>query len=622
MINGAIMSIKQLSLVVAVSALTFTTATNAVLGPIPIYLNTEYKTSSPVIRSIAPTITITSDDIENSGVTTLTELLVGIPSVNLVKPQGNTTSVFIRGLKSKYTKVLIDGIEVPSSFDAPILDIISINQIERIEVVKGGFSSLYGSGAIAGVIQIFTKKSIIDNNNGSVGLVIGSNNIANKNFSYGIKKDNLTINISASNSKTDGINATTADIIGETDGEEKSSNSLSATYYADNGSQTTLSHLDTSYIYDYDSCDKVTYDENWNKTTLEISNNCSGELQFSQENLSHSRQIKDSIKTTISIATTKNIYTHTSRYTGYVAESSYTNFDNTTINWTNDITLSNGLLTAGISKDSKKAFGTYTYGVTRSISETGIFGQYQTTVANTDVVLGLRNNNNSKFDNVTTYNLGLGKLFKNNTKITFNHGTSYKAPSLSSLYGNYGNNQLKAEDSTNTEFGILKEYEWGNLSTNIYKINIADGIKYSNNTYVNVDEVNSQGLEILANTTISDWNIKAEYNHNKSREGSSTQQADRRPKHTINFSANKQFGKLNTAIDLSRVSTTNDYNWSTYQSEELAGYTLLNLSGNYQLDKDITISGKINNLTDKNYTRAVGYNQAGRTISLGITHSF
>jgi outer membrane cobalamin receptor len=58
---------------------------------------------------------------------------------------------------------------------------------------------------------------------------------------------------------------------------------------------------------------------------------------------------------------------------------------------------------------------------------------------------------------------------------------------------------------------------------------------------LNVDEVNSQGLEILANTTINDWNIKAEYNHNKSREGNSTQQADRRPEHTINFSANKQF---------------------------------------------------------------------------------
>ena len=475
-------------------------------------------------------------------------------------------------------------------------------------------------------MDLSDKKSIIDNNNGSVGLVLGSNNIANKNFSYGIKKDNLTINIGASNSKTDGINATTADIIGEIDGEEKSSNSLSATYYAYNGSQTTLSHLDTNYIYDYDSCNKSDWiqdaDNVWVEVVTEVSNNCSGELQFSQENLSHSRQIRDDIKTTISIAKIKNKYTHTSRYTGYANESSYTDFDNTTINWTNDITMSNGLLTAGISKDSKKAFGTYTDGVTRSISETGVFGQYQTTVANTDVVLGLRNNNNSKFDNVTTYNLGLGKLFKNNTKITFNHGTSYKAPSLSSLYGNYGNNQLKAEDSTNTEFGISKEYGWGNLSTNIYKINIADGIKYSNNTYLNVDEVNSQGLEILANTTINDWNIKAEYNHNKSREGNSTQQADRRPEHTINFSANKQFGKLNTAIDLSRVSTTNDYNWSTYQSEPLAGYTLLNLSGNYQLDKDITISGKINNLTDKNYTRAVGYNQAGRTISLGITHSF
>jgi len=620
------MNIKQLSLAAAVSALTFATATNAVLGPIPIYLNTEYKTSSPVIGSIAPTITITSDDIENSGVTTLTELLASIPSVNLVKPQGNTTSIFIRGLKSKYTKVLIDGIEVPSSFDAPILDIISINQIERIEVVKGGLSSLYGSGAIAGVIQIFTKKSITENNNGSVSLVLETNNAVNKNFSYGVKKDNLTINIGASNSKTDGINATTEDTGNETDGEEKTSNNLSATYYADNGSQTTLSYLDTNYIYDYDSCNKSDWiqDANdiWVEVVTEASNNCSGELRFSQENLSHSRQIKDNIKATISIAKTKNKYTHNSRYTGYADESSYTDFDNTTINWTNDITLSNGLLTAGISKDSKNAFGTYTFGETRSISETGVFGQYQTTVANTDVVLGLRSNNNSKFDNVTTYSLGLGRAFKNNTKITFNHGTSYKAPSLSNLYGNFGNSQLKAEDSANTEFGISKEYKWGDLSANIYKINIADGIKYSNSTYVNVDEVNSRGLEILANTTINDWNIKAEYNYNKSREGDSTQQADRRPENTINFSANRQFEKLNIAIDLSRVSATNDYNWSADQSEKLAGYTLLNLSGNYQLDKDITIYGKVNNLTDKNYTRAVGYNQAGRTLSLGITHSF
>ncbi|HAP45522.1 MAG TPA: hypothetical protein DCQ66_03675, partial [Gammaproteobacteria bacterium] len=76
------MYIKQLSLVAAVSVLTFTTATNAILGPIPIYLNTEYRTANPVIGSIASTIKLDKSDILKTGANTFTELLATIPGVS------------------------------------------------------------------------------------------------------------------------------------------------------------------------------------------------------------------------------------------------------------------------------------------------------------------------------------------------------------------------------------------------------------------------------------------------------------------------------------------------------------------------------------------------------------
>ena len=99
MINGAIMYIKQLSLVAAVSVLTFTTATNAILGPIPIYLNTEYRTANPVIGSIASTIKLDKSDILKTGANTFTELLATIPGVSFEGGQGNITALRIRVMK-------------------------------------------------------------------------------------------------------------------------------------------------------------------------------------------------------------------------------------------------------------------------------------------------------------------------------------------------------------------------------------------------------------------------------------------------------------------------------------------------------------------------------------------
>ena len=99
------MNIKQLSLAAAVSTLTFTTATNAVLGPIPIYLNTEYRTDTPVIGSIASTLTFDAEDIALTGANTFLDFLGTVPSVGLFYAQGNVPAIYMRGGDSHHVLV-------------------------------------------------------------------------------------------------------------------------------------------------------------------------------------------------------------------------------------------------------------------------------------------------------------------------------------------------------------------------------------------------------------------------------------------------------------------------------------------------------------------------------------
>ncbi len=136
---------------------------NAVLGPIPIYLDTEYRTDSPVIGSIASTLSFNADEIKATGANTFLEFLATVPSVNLSNPQGGVPGVFIRGNKSEHTLFVVDGVSMVSanSLNGAIeygMNNIPLNNIEKIDIIKNSGSVLYGSGAIAGVISITTKK--------------------------------------------------------------------------------------------------------------------------------------------------------------------------------------------------------------------------------------------------------------------------------------------------------------------------------------------------------------------------------------------------------------------------------------------------------------------------------
>ena len=199
---------KKIILAASLSAIFISNSANAVIGPIKISLNTEYRTSNPVIGEIATTIKLDKSDIEDTGATTFTGLLQSIPSVSFEGGQGNLRALRLRGNEASHTLLLLDGHKVTITGGQPNLDVIPLDQIERIEITKGPFSSLYGPGAIGGVIHVFTDKDVNSITSSKIDISSGSKGTTKTNLNTYFKNDKSYLDIALTDFETDGIDAT------------------------------------------------------------------------------------------------------------------------------------------------------------------------------------------------------------------------------------------------------------------------------------------------------------------------------------------------------------------------------------------------------------------------------
>ena len=579
------MNIKQLSLAAAVSALTFTTATNAVLGPIPIYLNTEYRTANPVIGSIASKIVVDKEEIRQSGANTFLELLATIPSANLEAGQGSTAAIRIRGNDARHTIVLVDGIKV-SWYGQPHLEIIPFDQIERIEIIKGPYSSLYGSGAIGGVVHVFTTKESKDGEHSSVNISYGTHNSKNVSFSSSIQKNGNYMNFTVSDYHTDGIDAK------QTGSDDKDSTDRTA-FGINLGAK--LSEKTNIKLGVLDSSADVQYDDGTNNNDL---NQVTGEINHIFDN---------GINSKLSYAENEQSY-----YGDDYQESDLT--------LTSEMKVDDGLLNGGISfqKDEKNSGST-------NNSNTDIFAQWQRVVYDNDVVFGFRNLDHDRFGNHFTYNLGLARDFGSNWRLSGAYGKATKLASISKTAANIaqGKTDLEPEQSKNIELGIERKDDWGTVSINVYKNKIDGFFKYNgpwgSHYYTNDGKYDIKGVDLTINTDVLGWDLSTEYSYNSSVKDGTSYQTGRRPKNSVAITATKQAGQFKHRVNLISKSWAWDASTGT---DKLKGYTLVNLSTSYDYNTDLKITGTLNNALDEKYEVAKGYNQLGRTFNLGVTHSF
>ena len=585
---------KKTIFIAVLSAIFMTNSAQAVIGPIKITLNNEYRTSSPVIGPVATSIKLDKSDIKKTGATTFVGLLEKIPSITFEGGPGNLAAVRLRGNEGDHTLLLIDGQKVTVTGGQANFKMIPLNQISRIEILKGPFSSLYGPGAIGGVINVFTDKDVNSISTNTIDFSYGSKGTKQSSFNSYYKNETGYLDFTASDFITDGI-----DVTGDGDLDPSDRQSFGLNIGGDIGENTSVS------LNMIDSKANIMYDDIYNTTSFEN--------DLRQIGLGVTQKFSDRFEARVNI-NDQNILRHGSKY------------ELNTISIVNELGFDSSKLSVGLMNSADKDVGN-----NREIKHTDIFTQWQGLIIDNEVSIGARIIDYDKFSTHTTYNFNWARDLSSTLRVNGSYGTASHLPSHYEQNLNIVADQttLKPEKSTNLEIGLTGNYDWGNTEFKIYKSKLKDAFKYFSASpayYKNDGIVNISGAELSIGTDFLGWDIDTSINYNKAIAASTGLQKGRRPNRSISLNLSKTSGKWKRNINWTAKSRSwdNDSNINGYgnTTAELGGYGLLNLSTRYDFTEDLSIYLNRNNALDKDYEMATGYKTLGKTTTFGLTYDF
>ena len=595
-------------LLATVLCLFMTNIASAMLGPIPIYLNSEYRTSQNTIGSTSSGVSISKQEILVSGASNIGELLDSIPGVNYESGQGNLTSLRIRGNESEHTLLIIDGSKVTITATQPNLDVIPLEIIEQIDILKGPFSALYGPGALGGIVVIKTNVEKKDSN--SLITSIGSNNLRQVTFNSSKNIESGNINFSVGSSYTDGINARTDDSSGEKDSIEKDFIQLGVNKIINDTSKFKFNFLTINGAIGYDP----------NPAFGETESDVKPDNNLDQINFEYKKQVNENFSSELMLNHQKT----KRRGDEYELNSIYVK---------NDYKFDNALLSFGFEKESDKDMSYSSY-----IKHTDIFGQYLTSFNKHNISLGYRLVNHNKFKKHHTYNLGWSTPLDNGIELNAKIGKSTNLP-------NHYQNRINLESVTAAALNLKPEYnnslEFGlnyqNIQTTLFFNKTKNAFDYSENGtpwpidnddyYFNKDNgIENRGIEISHNTKFNNLEMDTNYTYLKSIDTSTKLSQGRRPKHSLNIKLSNDYKNFNNMFELIAKSSTFDYD-NNITNGKNSGYGLINFGTSYQFDSETEMRFRLNNLLDKKYTIAKtsssdSYNQPGRDFKLTLISKF
>ncbi|MFC1558912.1 TonB-dependent receptor plug domain-containing protein [candidate division KSB1 bacterium] len=580
---------------------------------------------------------ITSKEIERQGRLSVTDILSNVSGLDVTQNGGvgQPSSIFIRGAKSGHMLVMIDGIEM----NDPISPGKSYNfahlipnGIEQIEVVKGPHSTLYGSDAMGGVINIITKKGIktpvfsVSGEAGSYGTYrehIHSSG-ANDRFRYALSLMRLDSDgFSSAGEKYNNI---------EKDGYKNTSVSGKA-------------GVDFSPNASYD----VTFHHINSKTDLDNFGGLYG------DDPNYTTDVKEYyINNRLTVNTMGNRMKHSFAFSLTDNKRDYLNERDTehpddfiesnykgklyTFGLQNDIfTNKMNTLAFGIEYEKEKGnsyyfsdseWGPYTdVFPDKETSVIGVYLQDNINIGNTLMpTVGVRYDKHNVYGSSTTFQIAPAYLIHStNTKFRASYATGFKAPSLYQLYSGFGDENLKAEEVRGFDIGVEQYMLSGiaSVSASYYNNKYTNMIDYDNSSfkYNNIGEASSEGLEIEANITpVPNFYIKGFYTYLKTEDKTANEELLRRPKHKCGISASKTLNKLQFTLDMLYVGKRYDKDYSTYPETRvtLRHFAKIDISASVDILKNAELFARIDNIADQDYEYVFGYGTPGRSFFSGI----
>ncbi|MEO8012263.1 MAG: TonB-dependent receptor [Dokdonella sp.] len=563
-------------------------------------------TASRVAQTIDATMAdvsiITRDAIDASASRDLVDVLRLQAGVDIARTggPGGQTSVFLRGTNNNHVLVLIDGIRVAAlGTGAFTWETLPLDTIERIEIVRGPRASYWGSDAIGGVVQIFTRAL----EGPRVSLGYGTHGDRNANAGFGRRGERGGFSVQAGARDYDGFPSQNENGFAFEDKDHGLDN------------QHLTARGDLRFV-----TQKLSANLLRSEGTAEFSG---GESDFVQQAIGVALEgaLGERWQHRLSAGSAREDYSTPAFFSAFDSRRD-------TLAWQNDVQLGERQrLILGIDRLDEEGENRDTFSGTAVYREqrdnTGLFAGWHAGFVAFDSELSVRHDDNSVFGGNTTGSAAIGWRFAAPWRAYASHGEGFRGPTLNEQYSPgfgglfAGNSELQPEASRSSELGI--EYapvDGQRFKTNLYETRVRNLISFSGVDFqaVNVARARIKGAELDYQGSFSGWLVTATLTWQDPRNEDTNSALLRRPKQKFTSMIERRFSDtIRAGIELVHAGKRNDVG-----GIELASYTLINLRGTWSPVPDWRIAARLENITDRDHELAFGYNTPGRTGMIDV----
>ncbi|MGL2967371.1 TonB-dependent receptor plug domain-containing protein [Flavobacterium sp. XGLA_31] len=588
---------------------------------------------------------ITAKDLANKVGQNLANVLSQVAGVEINGNQsanGKNLGYYIRGGKNRQVLILIDGIPVTDASGISLeydLRLLPVEQIERIEVMKGAASTLYGTGAATGVINITLKKAGKQTLQGNAYVNIGSNNTAD-NHKYNGHDFNQGFSVNGRYQKVNffaGLNSTETKGMSQIAGENYEPDSFSRQNILTRLGYNVTDKLSLDFFGNYDKISN-NYDQPFDNTGFnDVTLNKTASEQFRFGFAPKFKYNKGELNINSGFTKIKRDY---SEFNSYTSGTDYSVYDSrsATVDAFNKYKFSKAFfIVTGINfqfhdMESQTPYST----INRESTRFNMVDPYLTLVYDTpfglNINLGSRLNIHSEYGNHTVYNINPSYNFATTfpLKVLASYSTAYITPSLYQLYSEYGNTKLTPEENTTIEAGFETALWDKKLTINavgFYRDQKDSFDFYWDSTtfqgyYINIDGKNkAKGVETEVTLQLS-TKLKLNGNYTFTQVDEALDRLI--PKHKVNAGleyqpTNRTFFNLSYQYFDARNDAFFDGNTFGTTQAKLDSYQLVNALVKYTLIKNrLTVFGAATNIFNKDFTENIGYSARGRNFKVGL----
>jgi vitamin B12 transporter len=607
---------KPAALALAVSALFASLAQAQTLKDVVV---TPTRNAQPLADALPHTTVLGPEEITRSQAIDLPSLLsreAGF-QFNQNGGRGTSSSLFLRGSASLQVLVLVDGVAInkQDATGSVSLEHLMLDQIERVEIVRGNVSAIYGTGAIGGVIQVFTKKGG-GQPSAQFTVEVGSrsSNKVSASTQGAFGAEGATkISAGVAANRTNGftaLNPTQAAAANpDADGYRNDNWSFSLSQDLAKGHTVGLRNTHSKGRFDFDSNFDAPTDIHKGQTAIDATTLFT-ENRFTRDWLSKFSWSESRDRNSNDFPA--NVSFGTAAFTDHYVTK------NRVLNWTNTIALADTIsLTGGLesqrqSIDADDGLGRQ-YQVKRQTR--AVFGGVQGQFGAHSLQANVRHDSLSNIASETTGYLGYGFDIGKEWKALASVSSAFNVPPLGYLYAPFiGNPALQPEKARSHELGL--QYSSGDhiVRGTYFSTRVRDQLVYDNATSIfqNVARTKNSGLELSYSGKVGATDVRASLTQQDPVDESTGQQLPRRAKSLAALSLSQPLGAWRLGADLRYSGGRPD------GANYLSAYTVMDLSARYQITPELEAFGRVENVSDKVYQTAYGYNQTPRGVFVGV----